>query len=336
MSDLDNATNTPQQSDIQTFSFGEPESVLGNNIADYLGIFAHDEHSYYETPVSQAGLIKLTRANAHHGTIPFFKRNLFRKFFVPSKALSAEHAGNACYDFMVLGQCYLQRVQNRYGHTLGFTHLPGINMRRMKADNQYCRLRAGKDPIIFKPGEVVHLKEYDPNQEIYGTPQYMGGIQSVLLNEDATLFRRRYYRNGAHMGYIFYTADAKLSPEDEALLKEKVKSSKGVGNFRSMFLNIPGGRPDSVKIIPVGDIATKDEFQRIKDISRNDILSMWRMPAALAGIMPENTGGFGDIQKISQVHFENEVAPLQDVFKQLNEYLPRSKWLTFTEPKISE
>ncbi|WKD50475.1 hypothetical protein [Microbulbifer spongiae] len=84
----------------------------------------------------------------------------------------------------------------------------------------------------------------------------------MLLNEDSTLFRRKYYRNGAHMGYVFYTADKNLSAEDEQLIKEQVRQSKGAGNFRSLFVNIPDGKEKSVQIIPVGEIATKDEFDQ--------------------------------------------------------------------------
>jgi PBSX family phage portal protein len=193
-------------------------------------------------------------------------------------------------------------------------------------------LRPGKDPLVFEPGEVIQLCEYDPSQQIYGVPQYLGGIQSVLLNEDATLFRRKYYQNGAHMGYIFYTADANLDEDDESALKDQIKNSKGVGNFRSMFLNIPGGKPDSVKIIPVGDIATKDEFERVKNLTRNDVLAMWRINGALAGILPENNSGFGDLDKISRNNYDNEVVPMQQVFEQLNKVLPKDRRIGFSKP----
>ncbi len=323
----DNATDKKSFS----ISFGEPESVLSSSIADYLGVFLDSHKQYYEPPVSQKGLVQLSRANAHHGTIPYFKRNLLRKFYIDNSVLSANDLGNAGYDYMLFGHCYFQAMTNRFGNVVQLKHLPALPMRRMKDQNMFCQLQKNKDPIIFKEGEVIQLKEYDPNQNIYGSPQYLGGVQSVLLNESATLFRRRYYNNGAHMGYIFYTADANLDKEDEKALKDTVKKSKGVGNFRSMFLNLPGGKPDSVKIIPVGDIATKDEFEKIKNISRNDVLSMWRMPAALAGIMPENTGGYGDIEKISRVHYENEVVPMHDVFLQLNNMLINNKKIGFKD-----
>jgi capsid portal protein len=59
----------------------------------------------------------------------------------------------------------------------------------------------------------------------------------------------------------------------------------------------------------------------VKNITRGEILSMHRMQAGLSGVMPENTGGFGDIEKIMKVWCELELEPLQQAFLQLNEYL---------------
>lgn len=318
------------------FSFGDPETVLNNSLGDYLGLFVNPQGNYYEPPVSQEGLIKCLRANGHHGTIPYFKRNMLRRWYVDNDILSGSDLGKSGFDYEVLGHCYLLKVKNKLKQVRWLKHLPAVNMRRMKTKDQFCMLRAGDEPHVFKRGEVIQLKEYDPNQNIYGIPQYLGGIQSVLLNEDATLFRRKYYQNGAHMGYIFYTADANLEPDDEIALKNQIKASKGVGNFRSMFLNIPGGRPDSVKIIPVGDIATKDEFERVKNLTRNDILAMWRINPALAGILPENTGGFGDLDKITRNNYENEVVPMQQVFLELNKQLPiAQRVITFETPDFA-
>ena len=314
------------------FSFGDPERVLASNLVDYLGLFVNPQGDYYEPPVSQSGLAKILRANGHHCTIPYFRRNMLRRWYADNDALPAEDLKKGGFDLDVFGHCYFQIVRNRFGQNWWLRHLPALNMRRMKSADQFCMLRSGRDPLPFKPGEVVQLKEYDPVQQIYGVPQYLGGIQSVLLNEDATLFRRKYYQNGAHMGYIFYTADANLDEADETALKEQIRSSKGVGNFRSLFLNIPGGKPDSVKIIPVGDIATKDEFERVKNLTRNDVLAMWRINGALAGILPENNAGFGDLDKISSNNYENEVVPVQQVFLQLNNSLHPSRRFRFDRP----
>ncbi len=64
-----------------------------------------------------------------------------------------------------------------------------------------------------------------------------------------------------------------------------------------MFVNIPGGKPDGIKLIPVGDIATKDKFAAIKGITAQDVLTNHRFPAALAGIIPTNGGAGSGIPR---------------------------------------
>ena len=196
------------------FSFGEPESVLSNNLQDSLGLFLNPWHGYYEPPISQKGLAKLLGANAHHGTIPYLRRNMLMKYYdaSASPALSRQDLGNAGFDYDVLGHCYFQLLRNRLGQVIGLRHLPGLNMRKAKDDDVFIQLRGhDKPPVRFMPGEVVQLKRYDITQQVYGTVEYFGAINSILLNDDATLFRRKYYLNGAHMGYIFYVADGDFS-----------------------------------------------------------------------------------------------------------------------------
>ena len=66
----------------------------------------------------------------------------------------------------------------------------------------------------FDKGRVFHLMEPDVNQELYGVPQYLSALQSAWLNEAATLFRRKYYKNGSHAGFVFYMTDAAANTQD--------------------------------------------------------------------------------------------------------------------------
>lgn len=236
--------------------------------------------------------------------------------------------GRAALDFVVFGEAYFQRLRNVIGQVLELRHLPAINMRR-KVGGGFVMLLAGGKELHFTEDEVEHVMDYDVEQDVYGVPDYLGGMHSLLLNESATLFRRRYYNNGAHAGFIFYTNDPNLSEEDEDALKEQMKASKGVGNFRSMFVNIPGGTDKAIQIIPVGDVATKDEFERIKNITRADIIAAHRMNPALAGIMPENSAGFGDIEKIDRVYTNNEIRPIAQLFLQVNGTLRADRRIGF-------
>ena len=228
--------------------------------------------------------------------------------------------GRAALDFMVFGESYFQRKKNVIGQVLELEHLPSLNMRR-KVGGGFVMLLPNGDQLHFEEDDIEHVMDYDVEQNLYGLPDYLGGMHALLLNESATLFRRRYYNNGAHAGFVFYTNDANLTEEDEQALKNQIGASKGVGNFRSLFVNIPGGSDKAIQIIPVGDIATKDEFERVKNITRNDVIAAWRMNPALAGVMPENAAGFGDIEKIDRVYTNNEIRPISQLFLQVNERL---------------
>lgn len=68
-------------------------------------------------------------------------------------------------------------------------------------------------------------------------------------------------------------------------------------------------------------MAAKDEFLNIKNVSRDDMLAVHRVPPQLMGIIPSNTGGFGDVEKASKVFVRNELMPLQKRFEELNEWI---------------
>lgn len=163
--------------------------------------------------------------------------------------------------------------------------------------------------------------EPDINQEIYGLPGYLSAIPSALLNESATLFRRKYYINGSHAGFIMYMTDAAQNQEDVNNLRNAMKSAKGPGNFRNLFMYSPNGKKDGLQIIPLSEVAAKDEFLNIKNVSRDDMMAAHRVPPQMMGIMPNNVGGFGDVEKASRVFVRNELMPLQKRLQEMNDWL---------------
>lgn len=170
---------------------------------------------------------------------------------------------------------------------------------------------------------IFHLMEPDINQEIYGLPGYLSAIPSALLNESATLFRRKYYINGSHAGFIMYMTDAAQNQEDVNNLRNAMKSAKGPGNFRNLFMYSPNGKKDGLQIIPLSEVAAKDEFLNIKNVSRDDMMAAHRVPPQMMGIMPNNVGGFGDVEKASKVFVRNELIPLQKRLGEINEWLDK-------------
>jgi PBSX family phage portal protein len=104
-------------------------------------------------------------------------------------------------------------------------------------------------------------------------------------------------------------------------LRQAMRDSKGPGNFRNLFMYAPNGKKDGIQILPVSDVAAKDEFFNIKGVTRDDVLAAHRVPPQLMGIMPNNTGGFGAIEPAARVFARNELEPLQSQFMTLNDWL---------------
>nr|WP_051090601.1 phage portal protein [Algicola sagamiensis] len=325
-------------SGMNAFSFGDPEPCLDNRLTEYIGVYS-DGNGIYEPPISLRGLIKLLRVNAQHGPILFFKRNMILKWLEPNELISRRTCSKFALDYLYSANAYLQKITNPFGKIIKLRHLPAISMRYTNESGVYAQVKSNGDILRFKKGEVIHIKEYDPGQGIYGVPQYYGGIQSALLSEDATLFRRKYYKNGAHMGYVFAISDTNMSPEDETELKQAILESKGAGNFRSLFINNRGAQGNiekSLKILPIGDIATKDEFERIRKITLNDMLSMHRAQEALSGQSSGDSPGFGDLEKITKSYYNNEVVPLQQEIMGINDELPRQQHISFRQAPYSD
>ena len=78
---------------------------------------------------------------------------------------------------------------------------------------------------------------------------------------------------------------------------------------------------DGIQIIPLSEVAAKDEFLNIKNVSRDDMMAAHRAPPQMIGIIPNNTGGFGDVEKASRVFVRNELMPLQKRLMELNNWL---------------
>lgn len=302
---------------VEVFTFGDPEPVSRLRLLDYVEAMFNGR--WYEPPFPLDGLADAFRASPHHSSAIYLKRNLLTSSFIPHPMMSRETFKAWATDFMVFGNGYLEARRALSGRTMRFEHSLSRYMRRGQ-EKRYFYVPNWREEHEFVPGSVFHLREPDINQELYGLPEYLSALQSALLNESATVFRRRYYENGSHAGFIMYLSDSAVSNGDVEKLREQLRKSKGPGNFRNLFVHAPGGKPEGLKLIPVSEIAAKDDFSAIKNASKDDVLAAHRVPPGLLGIIPNNTGGFGNASQSLQVFHENEIVPLQGLFETFNEW----------------
>jgi PBSX family phage portal protein len=305
---------------IQSFTFGDPEPTLtSGDILDYVEAWFNGR--WYEPPVSFDGLAKSFRASPHHASSIYFKRNLLVSLFVPHPLLSRETFSAMALDYLTFGNCHLERRWSMSGKLLPLKHSLAKYTRRGQDLETYFFVRGWAQEHEFAKGDVWHLREADINQEIYGLPEYLSALQSAWLNESATLFRRKYYNNGSHAGFILYVSDPAQSQEDIDAIRQALKDAKGPGNFRNLFLYSPAGKKDGIQLIPVSEVAAKDEFFNIKAVSRDDVLAAHRIPPQLLGIVPPSGSAFGDVGKAADTFVANEIEPLKLQLASLNEWL---------------
>jgi PBSX family phage portal protein len=115
-----------------------------------------------------------------------------------------------------------------------------------------------------------------------------------------------------------YMTDAAQKQEDVNTIHQTMKSTKGPDNFRNLFMYSPNGKKDGIQVIPLSEVAAKDEFLITKNVNRDDIMAAHRVPPQMLGIMPSNVGGFGDVEKAANVFVRNELIPLQKRLEELN------------------
>jgi PBSX family phage portal protein len=320
------ATASPSTA-VQAFSFGEPVEVLNRReIMDMVECYRNDR--WYEPPLSLDGLARAFRVSPHHSSAIMLKRNLVTSAFDPvarnagdpTPILSRSAFGKAVQDYLVFGNAYLEARKNVLGGVMDLHHALAKYTRRGIVDGEFFWAPGISAPTAFGADSVIQIMQPDINQEIYGVPEYLSALQSALLNEAATLFRRRYYLNGSHAGYILY-ATGDIDENDTDALRDALKNSKGPGNFKNLFVHAPGGKEGSIKILPIAEVGAKDEFLGIKNATRDDVLAAHRTPPSVLGIVPAQGSQLGKISEAVDMFFELEIRPLQSAFLEINDRL---------------
>lgn len=300
----------PPLPSIEAFSFGELR-----NTSDYLdgiiGSLYRIWHNgrYYELPFNPKKAYDAQYLSPHHTSAMQLKINLLCGIFKPSRYISLLEFRHFATNAIVLGNGYLEEIPSKAGTARGFRSSPAMYTRRMDA-TQYGVMTDGKFDLVEMKTKVVHFADIDLEQEYYGKPYYLPAVAAASLNKQATTFRELYYRNGNHAGFILYLSDPAHNVNDVTALKQALKDSKGPGAFRNLFFYAPKGKKDGMQIIPVEAAQAQDKFFDIKNICRDDVISMHRVPPNLIAVQSTNAGGFGNILEAREAMIMNEIVPI--------------------------
>ena len=303
--------------------FDTPCSVMNSDILNYMEVSLQD--GLYEPPIPFDTLAKALRANPLHGSAIDVKRNM-AAYSVELNLLSKRDLKRFLSDFLTFGNGYLLLVRNLLNEPVKLKHLPALYMRRRENLDGFTykpKFDSNEGRIDYACGKVFHLSEYDVCQEIYGMPQYIGALISIWLSEDATLFRRQYYLNGSHAGYILYIDDPNMTDDQEDKIKSQLRKKGGLGAFKNLFIRSKGGESKEPKLIPIAQVEAKDAFKDIKNMTTNDVLASHRVPLELMSVRRDGFNPAGDLNKIDHIFHKNELVPLLESVCEINDFVGR-------------
>ncbi|EEO5077044.1 phage portal protein, partial [Salmonella enterica] len=151
---------------------------------DYRDIWYDNAADHFTQPIDRLALAQLINLNGQHGGIIHARKNMIVSDYL-SGGLTYDQLEAAAFDYITFGDIALGKIRNGWGDVIGLEPLPGLYIRRRKDRNNatdqpgdYVVLQEG-EPQIWPEEDIIFIKMYDPQQHIYGLPDYIGGVHSA-------------------------------------------------------------------------------------------------------------------------------------------------------------
>ena len=225
------------------------------------------------------------------------------------------------FDLFVATQSFLELVGNAYWYL-------SVEERSRKVVEIYMmrpdRMTVATDPktgdvigyvyrhdngteIPLEVDEVQHFKTFNPENEYYGLGTVEAGVVYIETEEDSSIFQRNFIKNQASPSGIL-TINGKIEKEQfnkvKAAWKEKTEGLANVG--KTLFIR--GAEANFTKIgLSLGDL----DMEKLKSITEDKILKMFRMPKIILGDTDQSGLGRGNAETADYVFAKRNIDPKQ-------------------------
>lgn len=222
----------------------------------------------------------------------------------------AEHFELTIIDFLLVGNAYwLKFGINDSGQPAALYRLspqymkivPGV----LGPEGYEFQMPGMEKPLELSTKEVVHFRQANPHSLHYGMGVIQGGARPLDLELALTDAQAGYFEKGAMPSMIL---QSERRVPDTVFRKTKLMIRNfygGSGNAGEPMLLEAG-----IKALPVSPDANQAMFEALSKLSRNRILSMFRVPPPLLGIM--DSGSDQKINEAQRVFDTKTMRPLLD------------------------
>ena len=159
--------------------------------------------------------------------------------------------------------------------------------------------------------EGYHLKYYSPHGKYYGEPDYLTALEQIITTKRTDQYNTSFFENGARPGFGVIFENSSPNKEQVDAFKDFFGSSfKGHENAHKTLLlhtgkTPEGSAPAKVRLEKLDGIDDMS-FEKLKKVSRDDIVAAHGVPPRLVGIMAAGQLG-GGAELIDQLHAFNEM-----------------------------
>jgi len=189
--------------------------------------------------------------------------------------------------------------------------------------------RNGSEKLTFSPDEVIHFKYPNPSDDWYGYSPLQAAADSVDADEDQKRARRMSYQRGMFPGMVMRYKGSEMSDEQVENIRRRVERKfQGTGNAgRILILNDDWG-----EIAPMTGWKPQEMgYLQTARIGRDEILSMFGVPASVAGLSEDVNRAVAE--EMTFTFIENVVAPKLAL---VADYLNQSLMPRFDERIVAE
>lgn len=224
----------------------------------------------------------------------------------------AEHIELTIIDYLMVGNAYwLHWRQNESGQPLALYRLsprhvkvvPGV----FGVEAYEYQLPEMREPMRIKPEEITHFRQANPHNQHFGLGHIQGASRMLDLELALTNTQASYFENHAQPSMVVQS-DRRVPDAVFRKLKSQLKAMySGPRNAGSMMILEAG-----LKYQAISPSASEAAFESLSKLSRDRILSLFRVPGVLLGINSSGSDSASNITSAQRIFDTKTMRPLLD------------------------
>ncbi len=218
------------------------------------------------------GLVQVLRNSPHHCSVIYVKPHVLTSTYVPHPLLGRTDFARFVLDFLVFGNASLEWRDNLSRIPIHLRHALANDVCRGVEEGPYFYQPTLLVIHAFKHNAIFHVREPAIHQEIQGLPESLSTLQVALLNASATLFPQ-----------VLPHGDISVSDTLQDAIRQALRERQEPGHFHTAVSACTQRQEERRAGHPNQCGIAKNNFLRITESNRDDVLAAHRVPQPLSG-----------------------------------------------------